>query len=277
MAAQKLDPQTIFEQHRKARGDAFWEMEWLCRMVPDAVVTNLEVVGYVHRYEGKEDSSQVLSTQMRELIACVLLASKGEDKFVANHVRRLYRLGVTDAVIMEAFLAAVPVFGWATLMHATRAIKIANDPENKEGALPPGGAPKEVIDFPELHLGDGRPEAARADRGLGGLPEWQYIALLDAGLAERVTALYNLVYLDSSAELPQVHLPAAARELVAIAGLSARGLVDVAAQHVTRAIRYGVTPRQILEAVSAGTPMTGLSTVQVGAQAMIKAGLAPKE
>lgn len=271
MSAESTDPESIFEEHRKARGDAFWEMEWLCKMVPDAVVTNLEVVGYVHRYEGKEDESQVLSTQMRELVACVLLASKGEDKFVANHVRRLYRFGVTDAVIMEAFLGAVPVFGWAILMHATRALKLANDPDNKEGAMPPGGAPKEVVDFPELHLGEDHPEAREGDHGLAGVPEWQYIARIDPSLAHRVTALYNLLLIDGIQR--NVQFPGPARELVAIAGLCARGLPEIAAQHIKRAVRHGVTPRQILEAISAGTPMTGLSTVQVGADAMLKAGI----
>lgn len=267
-------------------------MDRLIQMAPEAVVAILDCADYVHHYEGHGDGHQELSGQMRELIATVLLAAKGEDRFAANHVRRLYRFGVTNAVIIEAFLAAVPIVGSSNMLHAMRAIHMASEPGKVEGALPQNAGskalddmpglhagitePKVLADFPELHLGHDRPDAQRADTGLRSSPEWQYIAQIDSTLAERAVQLYNLVYCDGGVERPANHLPPAARELIAITTLCVRGLVDLAAQHMRRATRYGVSPRQILEAISSAVPMTGITTVQIGAQAMIKAGIALK-
>jgi alkylhydroperoxidase/carboxymuconolactone decarboxylase family protein YurZ len=49
----------------------------------------------------------------------------------------------------------------------------------------------------------------------------------------------------------------------------------MAAEHMQRARRYGVTARQILEAIEAALPMTGMPTIEFGAQAMMKAGIKP--
>ncbi|MBI2910080.1 MAG: carboxymuconolactone decarboxylase family protein [Chloroflexi bacterium] len=275
MAIGSPGPQAIIEKHRKDRGTANWEMERLALMVPEAVVMALECADYVHRYEGNGAEGQELSVQMRELIATVMLASKGEDKFATAHVRRLHRYGVTNDVILEAFLAAVPVLGWSNMLHAVRAIEAAKEPSAHDAGLPPADEPETLADFPELHLGQDRSEAQREDTGLGATPEWQYIAQIDPGLAQRVVRLYDMVYSDGGAELPRSHLPPAARELVAIAAFCARGLPDLAAQHIKRAIRAGASPRQVLEAISAVLPMTGLTSIQIGAQAMMKAGIAP--
>ncbi|MBI2909007.1 MAG: carboxymuconolactone decarboxylase family protein [Chloroflexi bacterium] len=275
MTTGDLDLQAIVEEHRKARGDTYWETERLFHMIPEVLMLAAEATGYVHRYEGKEDSRQELSLQMRELIAVVLLTSKGEERFAANHVRRLYRMGVTDALIIEAFLAAVPVLSFAVMLHAVRVMQAAKDPSNREGALPPGGEPKVLVDFPELHLGDDRPGVPEAETGLGAKPEWQYIAQIDPGLAERVIRLCNMIDAEGGVQRRGDHFPPAARELIAIPALCARGFIDAAGQHMRRAVGYGLSARQILEAISSVLPYYGLMTVEIGAQAMIKAGIAP--
>lgn len=274
MSTHSLDPQAVMERLQKARGDSFWESRMLISYAADASVVSGGLHGYAHRYEGQEHPSQELSTQMRELIATVLLCWTGERRFAANHVRKLYRHGVTNAVIVEAFLAAAPVLGWANNLRGMAAIHLANDRSNPEGVLPEGGEPKELVDFPELHLGEGRPEARAADSGILGREEWVYIARIDPILAERASAYHNFIYHDGGVER-KTHLPAAARELVAIAALCAKGAVELAAERVARAIRYGVTPRQVLEAVSAALPMTGMPTLQNGARAMMLAGVEP--
>jgi alkylhydroperoxidase/carboxymuconolactone decarboxylase family protein YurZ len=212
---------------------------------------------------------------MRELIATVLLVYRGHTRFAANHVRKLYRHGVTNQVIMEAFLAMAPVLGWANSLVGIGVINHANDPSNHEGELPPGGEPAELADFPELHLGEGKADQARGeDRGLASRPEWQFIAKIDPILAERGAHYYDYQYSDGGQQRKGT-LPPAACELIAIVGLCVRGAVDMAAERMKRALRYGVTPRQILEALSAGLPMTGMTTLEFGARAMMQAGIEP--
>jgi alkylhydroperoxidase/carboxymuconolactone decarboxylase family protein YurZ len=274
MATQELDPQAIIERSRRARGDQFWEAIRLVPYVPEAVVAGGAFHGYAHRYAGQEDGRQELSVQMRELIATVLLCYRGQGRFAANHVRKLYRHGVTNAVIVEAFLSAAPILGWSNNLQGIAAIHLANEPSNLEGELPPGGEPKELVDFPELHLGEGRNEARAADSGLANRPEWEYIAKIDPILAERGQAYHNLIYSDAGAEW-NLHLPPAARELVAIAALCVRGAVELAAERIRRARRYGVSARQILEAAASALPMTGMPTLQFCAQAMMQAGVEP--
>ena len=53
--------------------------------------------------------------------------------------------------------------------------------------------------------------------------------------------------------------------------LSWRGQVDLAADHIRAAFACGVKPRQVLEALSAAMPMTGMTTLQIGARALLQA------
>lgn len=234
------------------------------------------VAHYVHQYSEHAQDGQELSTQMRELIAIVGLISKAEGvRFAASHVRRLYHMGVTSAVVVEALWAVEPVFGRANMLRGIQAIRLANDPGNTEGRLPPGGEPKEIVDFPELHLGEDRRGARAADEGLGASPELAYVARIDPKLAELAVAHHNFVYQDGGAERRDGLLPPAAMELIAIAALCIRGAVDLAADHMRRAQRHGATARQILEAISAVVPPTGQATLRLGAQAMMRAGIEP--
>ena len=61
-----------------------------------------KTAGYMHHYKGSAGAEQNLSGTMRELIALCQLCAKGDDRFAANHVRRLWGHGVTNKVMVEA-------------------------------------------------------------------------------------------------------------------------------------------------------------------------------
>ena len=64
------------------------------------------------------------------------------------------------------------------------------------------------------------------------------------------------------------------RELIAIAALCTRGEVDLAVEHIRRAYEYGMSKRNVLEAICCVIPMTGMITAQLGLRAMQKADAA---
>ena len=202
---------------------------------------------------------------MRELIATCQLCAKNDDRFAPNHVRRLYRMGVTNRVLFEAGEAIAPIVGWSTVAHIAKAIITANDPAYPYGALPEGGEPKALTRFPELELGRNAVKTPASD-GLLDTPEWRYIAAIDPELARRAAAFVDHCLLAGGPR--DKLLGAGARELIAIAALCARGEQDLAAQHIRRAYAYGVSRHQVLEAISCVLPMTGAITVQIGARAM---------
>jgi alkylhydroperoxidase/carboxymuconolactone decarboxylase family protein YurZ len=100
-----LDPEEVLARVIANRGDIFEEFKLLIRAMPRAYELNQKVAGYVHQYRTLGTADQVLSSPMRELIATAQLCAKGDDRFAPNHVRKLWRLGVTNQVIFEAGLA----------------------------------------------------------------------------------------------------------------------------------------------------------------------------
>ena len=73
------------------RGDIFDEFHFMARERPVTVNLMRSSAGYVHHYENQTTPEQQLSGPMRELIALCQLCAQGDDRFAANHVRRLYR------------------------------------------------------------------------------------------------------------------------------------------------------------------------------------------
>lgn len=260
-----LDPEEVIARSVANRGDLFEEFKIFIRALPQAAVLNQRVVGYVHQYQNLSTPEQVLSLPMRELIATCQLCANREDRFAPNHVRKLWRLGVTNQVIFESGLAMAMVLGWTTIGHLALAVLTAGDPNYRDGKVPTGGAPKELTVFPELAMG--RERAGSFQEGLLDEPEWQYIAKIDPELARRTADLIDYVRL-ADGNPGAAHLGAGPRELIAIAGLCARGEAELAARRIRRAYAYGMTQRQVLEAISCVTPMTSPVTVQIGARAM---------
>ncbi len=271
-------PGAYLDYLTRTRGDVYPEVAYLATIVPETVYLLRRTSGYVHSYEELTTPDQVLSVQMRELIATSQLCAKNDGRFAANHVRRLYRLGVTDSVIIEAAEAIAPVVGWSTILQVARAIETANDPSYTQGKLPEGGRPTELKPFPELDLGKepkGLDPLPPEQDSLLATPEWTYVAGIDPGLTERAAAFVDHC-LAANGRNRQRLLGAGPRELIAIAALCARGEAEIAAQHIQRAYRYGMSRRQIVEAISAVLPMTGAVTVQIGARAMWLAEAANK-
>jgi alkylhydroperoxidase/carboxymuconolactone decarboxylase family protein YurZ len=262
-----LSAQDVMERFIAERGDLFEEFHLMAAEIPDTVNLIRTTAGYVHFYENQTTEDQELSGPMRELIATCQLCAKNDDRFAPNHVRRLYRMGITNRVIFEAAVSIAPMVGWSTVAHVAQAILTANNPEYPYGVLPPGGEPEELRPFPELDIGRVRNDVIR-DRLLD-TPEWRYVARIDPELARRGSAFVDHCLLAQGAQ--NALLGPGVRELIAVAALCVRGEVDLAARHIKRAYAYGISRRQVLEAISCVLPMTGALTVQIGARAMSRA------
>ena len=203
---------------------------------------------------------------MRELIATCQFCAKNDDRFAPNHVRRLYRMGVTNRVLFEAGEAIAPIVGWSTVAHIAKAILTANDPAYPYGTLPAGGEPKTLTPFPELELGRNAVKTPACDSLLD-TPEWRYIAAIDPELARRAAAFVDHCLLAGGPR--DKLLGPGARELIAIAALCARGEAGHRRATHPACLRLRRDSRhQVLEAVSCVLPMTGAITVQIGARAM---------
>ena len=265
-ATEKLDPEELIRHAIATRGDMFPEFSILAHTIPEAYAINQQISGYVHQYEGLSSPSQALSHQMRELIATSQLCAKGADRFAPNHVRKLWRMGVTNRVILEAVLAITTVVGWSTLGHAALAIKNAGDPNYKEGKVPEGGAPTRLVPFPELSMGHQRTDGVTAE-SLVNEPAWQYVASIDPEIATRMAGITDHATLAGGMAKGE-HLGPGPRELVIIPALCARGEAQIAVRHIRRAYAYGMSKLQVLEALSCVIPMTGSVTVEIGVRAM---------
>ena len=262
--SQDMSAEAVIARAIARRGEIFDEFRLLANESPRTYDLISRTAGYMHHYKGSEAAGQQLSGAMRELIALCQLAAKGDDRFAANHVRRLWERGVTNKVMIEAATAIAAVVGWSTVAHVAQAIINATDPAYPYGKIPPDGAPKTVTPFPELSLG--REKRGAESESMLDTPEWQYIAELEPGLARAAAAWADYCLLPDGASDEQ--LGPGPRELIAIAALCARGEVDLAAQHIRRAYRYGMTKLQVLEGISCVLPMTGAITMQIGARAM---------
>jgi alkylhydroperoxidase/carboxymuconolactone decarboxylase family protein YurZ len=222
--------------------------------------------GYFHKYEHQGTGDQVLSGPMRELIAVPALAAKGDARRVPNHIRRMYRMGLTNRVILEGAAAAATVYGWQTVASVALGIQEANDPAYPYGTLPDGGEPKELTPFRELSVGRARIGQTSGDESLLDTEEWRYAATLDPELARRSAEFVDhCLLVDGAAD---ALLGPGPRLLIAIAALCTRGEVDLAANHMRRAYDYGMTRREVLEAISSVMNMYGMVTGTLGLRAM---------
>jgi alkylhydroperoxidase/carboxymuconolactone decarboxylase family protein YurZ len=201
---------------------------------------------------------------MRELIATPAICSKSDLRHAPNHVRRMYRLGMTNKVILEGALAFAMVVGWATMLNVSYAIMEANSSDYPFGKLPAGGEPQDLSPFPELELG--RKRLSGAGVTLSDIAAWQYGASIDPELIKRVSA-----WSDWSGGVDgddDALLGPGPRSLIIVAALATRSEVERGARFVRRAYDYGMSKRQVLEAISAVVPMTGMISLEVGLEAM---------
>jgi len=256
-------PEEVIARATAARGDIFPEWKILAYAAPQTYDLVTRTGGYFHKYEGQSSAEQQLSGPMRELIATPALCAKGDFRHAPNHIRRMYRMGLTNRVIMEAAAAYSTVSGWSTIANVGFVIMEANSTDYPFGALPEGGEPKELTPFPELSMGRTRREKGS---GMRAMPEWRYAAGIDAELARRAAGWVDHCLLADGTR--DELLGPGPRELIAVAALCTRGETDLTAQHIRRAYDCGMTRRQVLEAISAIIPMSGMVSAQLGLRAM---------
>ncbi len=269
-----LSPEAILARATAARGDIFPEWKPIAYALPQTYDLINRTGSYLHQYHGQSPEAQALSGPMRELIAIPALCAKGDMRHAPNHVRRIYRMGVTNEVILEAASAFGTVVGWSSMTFVSLAILEANSADYPYGKLPEGGEPKALTPFPELALG--RRRKGEGSASLLDTPEWRYAAGIDPELARRCAAFVDHCLLAAGAkdathrasQARSTHLGPGPRELIVVAALCTRGEVDLAAQHIRRAYGCGMSKRQVLEAISCVLPMSGMVTGQLGWRAM---------
>jgi alkylhydroperoxidase/carboxymuconolactone decarboxylase family protein YurZ len=259
-----LSPEAVLARATAARGDIFPEWKTLVYASPKTYHLINQTVSYLHQYHGQQAASGQLSVPMRELIAIPALCSKGDLRHAPNHIRRAYREGLTNKALFEGAAAFASVVGWASLTYVSLAIEQANSADYPFGKLPPGGEPKVLRLFPEMQLGRTRKGVGK--ESLADTEEWRYATEIDAELARRATAFVDhCVAADCGSE---TILGPGPRELIVIAALCTRGEVDLASQHMRRAYDYGMTRRQVLDAICCVVPMTGMVSATLGLRAM---------
>lgn len=259
-----LSPEAILARATAARGDIFPEWKTLVYASPKTYHLINQTVSYLHQYQGQQAASGQLSVQMRELIAIPALCAKGDLRHAPNHIRRMYREGLTNKALFEAAAAFASVTGWASLTLVSLAIEQANSADYPFGKLPPGGEPKVLKPFPEMTMGRTRKNIDK--ESLAGAEEWRYAAAIDPELARRAAA-----FVDHCLAIDDPHdaiIGPGPRALIVIAALCARGEVEMAAQQIRRAYDYGMTRRQVLDAICCVVPMTGMVSATVGLRAM---------
>ncbi len=264
VAAIDLSPEAVLARATAARGDIFPEWKTLVYASPKTYHLINQTVSYLHRYHGQQADSGQLSVQMRELIAIPALCAKGDLRHAPNHIRRLYREGLTNKALFEGAAAFASVVGWASLTYVSLAIEQANSADYPFGQLPPGGEPKALKPFPEMHLG--RTRTTTTAESLADTAEWRYAAEIDAQLVQHAAAFADHCLVADNEQ--GTILGPGPRELIAIAALCTRGEVELAAQHMRRAYDYGLTRHQVLDAICCVVPMGGMVSATLGLRAM---------
>lgn len=261
-----LSPEAILARATAARGDIFPEWKTLVYASPKTYHLINQTVSYLHQYHGQQAASGQLSVQMRELIAIPALCAKGDLRHAPNHIRRMYREGLTHKVLFEAAAAFASVVGWASLTAVSLAIEQANSADYPFGKLPAGGEPKALRPFAEMTMG--RQRKTGASESLADTEEWRYAAGIDAELVRRAAAFVDHCVIAN--DINDAILGPGPRALIVIAALCTRGEVDLAAEQMRRAYDYGMTKRQVLEAICCVVPMSGMVSATLGLRAMRK-------
>jgi alkylhydroperoxidase/carboxymuconolactone decarboxylase family protein YurZ len=262
----ETSPEAVLARAVAARGDIYPEWRHVIEAMPQLFERIQATGGYFHKYKGKAAAGEELSPEMRELIATAALAAKPDVRYGANHVRKMYRMGLTNRVIFEAASVFACVSGFSTVAHAAEAVMVANSSDYTFGKLPDGGAPAVLTPFPELTMG--RVRKGSGSESLLNAPEWQFASELEAEFARRATGWVDYALLADGAGEADALLGTGPRELIMIAALCVRGEVEMAADHILRAYDYGMTRGQVLDAIISVLPMTGIVTAQLGLRAI---------
>ena len=197
------------------------DLEWKTLVYASPKTYHLinRTVSYLHQYHGQQAAAGGLSVQMRELIAIPALCAKGDLRHAPNHIRRMYREGLTNKALFEGAAAFATVTGWASMTYVSLAIEKANDPDYPFGKLPPGGEPKTLTPFPEMNMGRTRTRTDSSSDRFADTDEWQYAASIDTELVKRASAFIDHCLATDGDE---AILGPGPRALIAVAALSMR-------------------------------------------------------
>lgn len=122
-----LSPESILARAKVARGDIFPEWKSVVYASPKTYHLINQTVSYLHQYHGQTAAVGQLSVQMRELIAIPALCAKGDLRHAPNHIRRMYREGLTCTVLL--IMALFRYFRTsAEKCHGRRTGQSAGDP-----------------------------------------------------------------------------------------------------------------------------------------------------
>jgi alkylhydroperoxidase/carboxymuconolactone decarboxylase family protein YurZ len=150
------------------------------------------------------------------------------------------------------------------MLNVSFAIMEANSKEYPFGKMPDGGEPKTLAPFPELELG--RKRIRGTEEKIGDMSPWQFGATIDPELTRRISAWAE--WSSGIEGREDALLGPGPRSLIIAAALVTRGESERAARFIRRAYDYGMNSRQVLEAISATVPMTGMVTLEIGLEAM---------
>jgi len=117
-------PEELIRQTEAARGYLNPGHLYLAEADPEYLVqyNRLAALSLKHN-EHESDQRSDLAPQYRELVACALLAFRGEsEEAIAGHLKRAMRLGATEAECVGAFEAAMIPGGAPTLLRGMRVL-----------------------------------------------------------------------------------------------------------------------------------------------------------
>lgn len=117
------DAEELIRQTEAARGYLNPGHRYLATADPDFLLEYNRLVALALKHGEREADDEDLPAKYRELVACALLAFRGEsEEAIAGHLRRALRFGATEREAVGAFEAAMVPGGAPTLLRGMRAL-----------------------------------------------------------------------------------------------------------------------------------------------------------
>ncbi len=121
--AEQSDADELIRQTEAARGYLNPGHRHLASEDPEFLGEYNRLVALALKHGDREADTDDLPAKYRELVACVLLAFRGEsEEAIAGHLRRALRLGATEREALGAFEAALVPGGAPTLLRGMRVL-----------------------------------------------------------------------------------------------------------------------------------------------------------
>jgi alkylhydroperoxidase/carboxymuconolactone decarboxylase family protein YurZ len=118
-----MDAETLVRQTQEARGYINPGHPYLAEADPAYLIEYNRLAALSLRHGEQETVEEGLAARYRELVACALLAFRGEsEEAIAGHLKRAMRLGATEAECVGAFEAAMIPGGAPTLLRGMRVL-----------------------------------------------------------------------------------------------------------------------------------------------------------